>query len=77
MTLIENCTQINKLSFKLTFMQLKLFLKFSIDLPCFLVTCFSFGVKPFSGPIEGQVNSTFGGAIGNCKASSKEEYNTV
>ena len=55
---------------KFTIMQLKLFSKSSTVLGCLLITCFSFGQKPFSEPIEGQVNSTFGGTIGKCKASS-------
>ena len=51
-------------------MQPKLFLKPSLVILSLLITCFTFGQKPFSEPIEGQVNSIFGGTIGKCKASS-------
>ena len=34
------------------------------------ISNFLFAQKPFSEPIEGQVNSTFGGTIEKCKASS-------
>lgn len=51
-------------------MQPKLFLRPSLVILSLLITCFTFGQKPFSEPIEGQVNPIFAGTIGKCKASS-------
>lgn len=48
----------------------KLLVRTSMFLFSLLFTCISFGQKPFSEPIEGQVEESFGGKIGNCKLSS-------
>lgn len=53
------------------------FLKVPLTLLSFFITSLSFGLKPLLEPITGQIASTFGGTIWDCKLSSLTIKNSL